>query len=191
LNTRKSVRPYTTRGEFSFNEQRAVYQTVIVTSNDEFFTSSSDCLETGAHGELLGYVIGPGEADAYRSAFGGTLEPIVTCAARSTIRRGHYGDRDYLRDAEGCSRPVFAGFTVGVTVQQSVQQGLRSAHYGRRAADDEITSRPFDLVATGPTGSVELRSPLEDARWQVSDLAPLGLRVAEAAGASGRRPAAP
>lgn len=172
LQTRTTVRPYAPFAEVSFNQALAAYQTAITVSHGEFLANDEGCLKTGARGALLGYVVAPEEAGSYRRRFGGHLDPIVTCVRYGVATHGRFGDRDYVHDNEVCEQPLFAGFTTGVSVAQSIAQGVLSARYGRHADRDTIAPRSVRLVARRGE-RVDVLDPLSSNLWEPTSLVPV------------------
>lgn len=132
-----------------------LYTSTVTRSSGEFFANDPGCLGTGAEGKLLGYVVRPSEARAYVARFGGTLDPLVTCARHVEVETKAFGDKDYVLDGEACEKPVFAGFTVGFALAEtSTPAQVRPA--------DEVAALPLPrrLVA-GEGRSLRIVSALE------------------------------
>ncbi len=118
----------------------ALYTSTVTRSSGEFFANDPGCLGTGAEGKLLGYVVRPSEARAYVARFGGTLDPLVTCARHVEVETKAFGDKDYVLDGEVCAKTVFAGFTVGFALAETSTPA-------QARATEELVPLPRRLVA--------------------------------------------
>jgi hypothetical protein len=121
VQVRKTVRPYSGLTYF-YNHSVAAYHSHITKSHGEFLSNAADCQKTGATSRLLGYVVSPSESAAYLKTFGGSLDPIVSCATYGTATKSTFGAKDYELDSEVCSQVVFAGLSTGFTIQQTASQ---------------------------------------------------------------------
>jgi hypothetical protein len=154
--TRRTVRPYSSL-EFVYNKNIACYQSYLARDHGEFLANDSACLGTGATSRLLGYVVSPLEAVAYLKKFGGSLDPIVSCAKHGTTEKSSYGAKDYVLDAEVCTMPVFAGLSTGFSTQQTA--------VGIEALRHQVPAQNVHTFEIGKDGGVKLYSSNYENMW--------------------------
>lgn len=122
---RKTVRPYSGL-EFLYDSTQVVYHSFHTLSTYDFLANTPDCLGTGATASFLGYVVSPREAGAYLARFGGSLDPIVSCARyEARVLKGSFGSPDYELDGAVCASTVFAGLTTGFWTEESPSGFMR------------------------------------------------------------------
>lgn len=154
--TRKTIRPYSST-EFAYNKNVAAYQSYIARDHGEFLANDAGCLATGATSRLLGYVVSPSEAVKYLKRYGGSLDPIMTCAQHGTRTTSTYGAKDYVLDAEVCSMPVFAGLSTAFWTQQTAT--------GKEAPRQQVAEQNVRMFAIDKQGGIRIYSSNNEPTW--------------------------